>query len=80
MPEYHILWGSSIQRSQEGKEDTKQRVTEQEALGQFDYLELRVGFIRPNPFSKSQQEDKDKNKYLTFLKKKKGMRKDQNSS
>lgn len=56
-------------------------MAEQEALGQPDYLELRVDFIRPNPFSKSQQEDKDKNIYLTFLLKivnEKG--KDQNSS
>ena len=42
VPEFHILWGSSIYRSQKGKEDTRERVAEQEALGQPDYLELRV--------------------------------------
>lgn len=67
VPESHILWGGSIYRSQNGKDNTRERVAEQEALGQPDYLELRVDFIRPNPFIKSQQEDKDKNIYLTFL-------------
>lgn len=64
MPEFHILWGSSTQRCQKGKEDTRE-VAEQEGLDQHDYLELRVDFIRLNLFSKPQQEDKDKTMYLT---------------
>lgn len=65
MPEFHIFWGTSISRTQKGKENT--RVAEQEVLSHPDYTELRADFLRPNPFSKSQQEDKDKTVYLTFF-------------
>lgn len=60
MPESPVLWGSSTYRAPKGKDNMREKVEEREAPGKPDNLELRIGFIRPDLFSKSQQEDKIK--------------------